>query len=135
LQLLLDFFGVEKSTVKLLIHRPPAAETRAVREAVEHKFKVEFKDYLFEIYKNEEEVTKTIDFLFEKINPLYAKGQNSYNSLFLFDDYTTAYNYIIEFSKPLLKTLTINDRVFPERCFSLLLNFYKIFLKNVAAFI
>ena len=135
LQALLDLFSVDKSTVKILIHRAPSAEKRDVRETFEHKFKVEFKDYLFENCESKEQVTEIIDFLFEKINPIYAKSYKAYNNMFLFDDYTMAYNYIIKFSKPFLKKLPLKDRAFPEKSFDLLLDFYKVFLKNMANFI
>lgn len=134
LQMLLDFFEVDKSTVELLIHRAPAAEKREVREAFEHKFKVEFEEYLSSVLENKDDAVEVVNLLFEKINPMYAKTEKSYNNMFLFDDATMAYSYITKFSKPFLGQFPLKDRAFPEKAIGLLLDFYKVFLKNMAAF-
>ena len=50
LQDMLDFFGIDKSSVSFLIHRPSSAEPKKVKEYVEKRFKRNFKElYLIHI--------------------------------------------------------------------------------------
>ena len=46
LQDLLDFFGIDKSTVSFLIHRPSSAEPKKVKDYVEKRFKKNFAEFI-----------------------------------------------------------------------------------------
>lgn len=95
LQDLLDFFGVDKSTVSFLIHRPSSAEPKKVKEYVEQRFKRNFAEYIKSQYnKTDEYVDKVIRSIEKYLNPMLVKISKSYTNLFLFDDNSTLYNYI-----------------------------------------
>lgn len=107
LQDMLDFFGIDKSTVSFLIHRPSSAEPKKVKEYVEQRFKRNFAEYLRTSYnKTEEYADKVIRAIEKYLNPMLMKISKSYTNLFLFDDNPTLYNYI----KKLREMIGINFR-------------------------
>ncbi len=112
LQDLLDYFAVEKNTVKLLIHRPPAAETKETKEVLESHFKNEFIEFLKYGYDKDEEYAQNVLLKIDKyLNPILRSLSKSYTSLFLFDDFTTASSYIYKIKELISHNLTINEKV------------------------
>ncbi len=94
LQDLLDFYGIDKSSVRLLIHRPCSAEPTKVKEYISKRFKSGFSAFLLEKHQLSEEISQKILLNIEKhLNPILAKVSKSYTNFFLFDDNTTLYNY------------------------------------------
>lgn len=95
IQDLLDYFGIDKSKVSLLIHRPCSAEPKKVKEYIEKRFKRGFIDFIMVHYKKTEEQAKKVITIIEKyLNPMLVKISRSYTNLFLFDDNATLSNYI-----------------------------------------
>ena len=94
LQDLLDFFGVDKSTVRLVIHRSPAAEPKAVIEYMRGEFEKGFRIYLRDFHqKAEEAIDEIIGTVDKVLNAFLAETSPSYNDFFLFDEYAYAWNY------------------------------------------
>ena len=95
LQDLLDYFKVDRSTVRFLIHRPSGAEPENVKEYILNRSKKDFIVYLKENHQLTEEAAQSIVNLIDKhLNPLLCKVSKSYTNFFLFDSNTTLYNYI-----------------------------------------
>lgn len=95
LQDLLDFYSIDKSSVRLLIHRPCSAEPVRVKEYILKRFKNGFSTFLFEKHQFREQTSQKIILNIEKyLNPILSKVSKSYTNFFLFDDNTTLYNYI-----------------------------------------
>lgn len=95
LQDLLDYFKIDKSSVSFLIHRPSSAEPKKVKDYVEQRFKRNFADYIKIHYQKDAEYADKVIRMIEKyLNPMLIKISKSYTNLFLFDDNTTASNYI-----------------------------------------
>ncbi len=95
LQDLLDFFNIEKSSVKFLIHRPSSIEPVPVREHIEKLFVMGFKEYLKRVRDyDEEKCEKTVGVIYKYLNPALCTISKSYTNLFLFDDTATLANYV-----------------------------------------
>lgn len=125
LQDLLDFFQVDKKEVKLLIHRPPSAEAKEVKELLERHFKVEFIEFLRYGYEKDEEYAQGVISKIDKyLNPMLKKISKSYTSLFLFDDFTTASSYIYK-----LKDLVNQTYLQNEKARKVLLKYLKYLLE------
>lgn len=95
LQDMLDFFGIDKSSVSFLIHRPSSAEPKKVRDYVEQRFKRNFAEYIKLNYnKPDEYAEKVIRIIDKYLNSLLVKISKSYTNFFLFDDNTILSNYV-----------------------------------------
>lgn len=94
LQDLMDFFGVDKSTLQFVIHRSPAAEPKAVRQYMRNDFESGFRNHMMQVHKKTKaESDEIIDMIEKCLNGWLAKQSPSYNDFFLFDEYSYAYNY------------------------------------------
>lgn len=95
IQDLLDFFGVDKSTVSFLIHRPSGAEPKHVKEYIENRFKRNYALFIQRKTNKGEEYSDKVIRLTEKyLNSKLRKVSKSYTNLFLFDDNATLSNYV-----------------------------------------
>ncbi len=111
LQDLLDFFGIEKSTVSFLIHRPSSAEPKKVRDYIEKRFKRNFAEFIkSEFGKTDEYAEKVIRRIEKYLNPMLAKISRSYTNLFLFDDNATLANYIKKIREQIISSLRFDDK-------------------------
>ncbi len=112
LQDILDYFKVDKSTVRLLIHRPCGAEPKHVKEYIEKRFKQGFLDFLCINYgKTTEQAQKVIDNIDKYLNPMLSKISKSYNNLFLFDDKNIMYNYVKQLREVIEQRTNIENKV------------------------
>lgn len=129
IQDLLDFFDISKSDVKLLIHRPPAAETAAIKARLESHFKNEFVEFLKYGHNKDDEYANKVIIRIEKyLNPLLNRMSKSYTSLFLFDDYTIASSYIYKLKEIVSVKYSCDEKALRilNRYLSYLLEFYKL---------
>lgn len=129
IQDLLDFFKINKSEVKLLIHRPPAAETSAIKAQLESHFKNEFVEFLKYGHNKDDGYANKVIIRIEKyLNPLLNKMSKSYTSLFLFDDYTIASSYIYKLKDIVSTRFSCDEKAQRtlNKYLSYLLEFYKL---------
>ncbi len=95
LQDVLDYFKIDRSTVKFLIHRPSGAEPEEVKAYILDKSKKEFAACMKEKKQLTDQVTQSmIKMIEEHLNPLLCTISKSYTNFFLFDDNTAMYNYV-----------------------------------------
>lgn len=95
IQDLLDYFGVNKSEVHFLIHRPCSAEPKRVKEYIEKRFKSNFIEYIkIRHGKSQEYGEKVVRLIDKYLNPMLRKISKSYDNFFLFDDNSILYNYV-----------------------------------------
>ena len=95
LQDILDFFVIDKSSVKFLIHRPCSAEPKHVKEYIEKRAKSQFMEFLFVKHgKSEDQANKYVHWIDKYLNSMLCKISKSYTNFFLFDDKATLYNYV-----------------------------------------
>ncbi len=112
LQDLIDFFQIDRSEVRLLIHRPPVAEPKEFKQTLEKHFKVEFIEFLKYGYDKDETYGQSVIEKIDKyLNPMLRKISKSYTSLFLFDDFTTASSYIYKIKDIIIQNSAINEKV------------------------
>lgn len=129
LQDLLDFFEIDKSQVKLIIHRSPAAEPKEVKNYVEKKFKKDFISFLELSYgKDIEYANKVLDKIDKYLNPRLVKISKSYTSFFLFDDTTTFSNYAKKVKEIINQEFYMNEKALKalNKYMKYLTEFYKI---------
>lgn len=128
IQDLLSLFGIDISNVELIIHRPPSSEPEEIKLAIETKVKKDFKNYLRLQYDKDDETSyRIISNISDKMNPKLSEISKSYPNFFLFDDYTTYYNYAAKFLERISQSLNIpekNKRIY-QRYISYLTSFYK----------
>lgn len=78
---LLDFFKIDKKEVKLLIHRPPSAESNEIKAVLEDNFKFEFIEFLKYGYEKDDEYSQGVIAKIDKyLNPILRKMSKSYTS-------------------------------------------------------
>ena len=95
LQDLLDYFKIDRTTVRFLIHRPSGAEPENVKEYILNRSKKNFVIYLKENHQLSDDAAQSIVNLIDKyLNPLLCSVSKSYTNFFLFDSNTTLYNYV-----------------------------------------
>ena len=129
LQDLLDFFNIDKSQVKLVIHRPSAAEPKEVKEYIEKRFKKDFVSFLELAYgKDAEYAQKVLNNIDKYLNPRLSKISKSYNSFFLFDDELTFSNYAKKVKEIVYKDFQTNEKALKalNKYIMYLIEFYKI---------
>ncbi len=128
LQELLDFFKIDKANVHFLIHRPSSAEPKHIQSYVEQRFKRNFANYVkIKHNKTEEYTDKMLTRIEKYLNPILAKMSKSYPNLFLFDDYTIAYNYIKKLSYKLSINLSLptKAKTILNKYLDYMIEFYK----------
>lgn len=129
IQDLLDYFKVDLKRVKLLIHRPCAAEPEAVKEYVLEKVKREFSVYLSTVESlDDEEINIVISNIENVINLELKEFSKSYDNFFLFDDLNTLYNYVDKCIKRINKSKDYDEdnKEILIYCLNCLLNFYRV---------
>lgn len=129
LQDLLDFFGVDKSTVSFLIHRPSSAEPKKVRDYVEQRFKRNFAEYIKSNYnKPDEYADKVIRIIDKYLNSLLVKISKSYTNFFLFDDNAILSNYVKKVREIINSDLRYDDKTKKvlNKYLDYLVSFYKV---------
>lgn len=128
IQDILDFFGIDKSSVSLLIYRPSSAEPKHVKEYIEKRFKRNYAVYIQSVSGKGESYSDKVIVVTEKyLNPMLLRISKSYTNLFLFDDNAILYNYI----KKIREEISIDTRFDDKAKFVLnkyldyLVQFYK----------
>lgn len=123
---ILGLFGVDKTSVCLLIRRPPQAEPQEVKDNIRGEIKAEFKEYLCcECGKAQDESEQIIRIIDDKINRLLLDESPSYNDFFLFDDYYYVHNFGYKIKKKLGKEIYGNMYKEQIKVIDLLVSFYK----------
>lgn len=129
LQDILDYFGINKSGVTLLIHRSPSVEPVEFRNYIERRFKRGFFNYIKNSGGGTEEKASRIIMLIEKyLNPMLAKMSKSYNNFFLFDNNTMLANYIKGVRQQINFSQIFNEKArgILNKCLDWLFNYYKL---------
>ncbi len=129
IQDLLDFYEIDKAKVYLLIHRAPSAEPESARKYFIAKFKEEFSLYLSISHgKSKESIEKIISNIEKYMDPTLAKLSKSYDSLMLFDDSNTFFNYAAKFNEHIDSDPKTPEKIKPimKRYIGYLKEFYKI---------
>lgn len=94
LQDLLDFFGVDKSGVTFLIHRPCGAESEEMKAYLEERFQRDFVPYVMAVSgKDRPYAEKVLSNIDKYLNPLLKKHSGSYPNFYLFDNRYVMLNY------------------------------------------
>ncbi len=128
IQDLLDFFGVDKSTVSFLIHRPSGAEPKHVIEYIENRFKRNYALFIQRKTNKGEEYSDKVIRLTEKyLNPKLRKVSKSYTNLFLFDDNTTLSNYVNKIREMIAVDMKLDEKAqrVLNKCLDYLVEFYR----------
>ncbi len=129
LQDMLDFFGIDKSSVSFLIHRPSSAEPKKVKEYVEKRFKSNFKEFIkSEFGKSDEYAEKVIRMIEKYLNPMLIKFSKSYTNFFLFDDNAILSNYVKRIREMMEFDLRYDEKV--KKVFNKYLDYLVKFYKE-----
>lgn len=129
LQDMLDFFGIDKSSVSFLIHRPSSAEPKKVKEYVEKRFKRNFKEFIkSEFGKPDDYADKVIRMIEKYLNPMLIKFSKSYTNFFLFDDNAILSNYVKRIREMMETDLRYDEKV--KKVFNKYLNYLVKFYKE-----
>lgn len=129
IQDLLDFFGIDKSSVKFLIHRPNYAERQELKDYIEKEFKRGFSNYICAVLNNPSEyANKVIRNIDKYINPIFSGISKSYPNCFLFDDVNSVSNYFKKVKTIISGNLKYEEKVRKILCkyLDFLLYFYKL---------
>ena len=130
LQDLLDYFQIDKSSVRLLIHRPSGAESEPVKDYIRMRFKDLFTKFLMEKYGKEQEYAekKVIPVIEKYLNPMLKKTSKSYIDFFLFGDNQSFVNYMVRVKQMVESDPRFNDKQKKALCKYLdyLHTFYKV---------
>ncbi len=129
LQDMLDFFGIDKSSVSFLIHRPSSAEPKKVKEYVEKRFKRNFKEFIkSEFGKLDDYADKVIRMIEKYLNPMLIKFSKSYTNFFLFDDNAILSNYVKRIREMMEFDLRYDEKV--KKVFNKYLDYLVKFYKE-----
>lgn len=129
IQDLLDYFDIDKSTIKLLIHRPNSVENAELKKHLETLFVLGFKNYIKAVSsKDDEYAEKVINNIRKYINPVLCSLSKSYQNIFLFDDLTVTSSYIGKMKNTIKQSLKYDEKAKKVLCMylTLLLNYYKM---------
>lgn len=129
IQDLLDYFGIDKQNVRLLIHRPNSAEKSELKQHIENLFTIGFKKYICkETSKEKEYAEKIVNNIKKFINPILCNCSKSYQNIFLFDDITVASSYIGKIKNIIKQSFKYDEKVKKVLCayLTLLQNYYKM---------
>lgn len=125
----MDYFGIEKSEVKMLIHRPCIAEPQELKQHIEREFKRGFKKYIIVQYEKPDDYAEKVIKNIEKyLNPMLDNISKSYPNFFLFDDVTIASGYIKKVKEIIEGNLKYDDKTKKVlyKYLKYLLNYYKL---------
>lgn len=127
LQALLQFFEIDVTTVRFLIHRPPAAESSTVKTRISNEFKSSFTGYIIETTGKDNQFAETIiKNIGTYLNPILVSISKSYTDLFLFDNLAVMFNYVKKIRDKIAKSsYTIPVQRTLNTYLDLLLSFYK----------
>lgn len=128
IQDLLDFFGINKSEVSFLIHRPSGAEPQHVKEYIENRFKRNYALFIQRKTNKGEEYSDKVIRLTEKyLNSKLRKISKSYTNLFLFDDNTTLSSYVKKIREMIAVDIKLDEkaRKVLNKYLDYLVEFYK----------
>lgn len=126
---LLDYFGVKKSDVRLLIHRPSSAEKGELKQHIEKLFLIGFKKYICsETLKEQDYADKVVNNITKFINPVLCNMSKSYQNIFLFDDLAVASGYIGKLKNTIKQSFKYDEKAKKVLCkyLTLLQNYYKM---------
>ncbi len=129
IQDLLDYFGIKKSDVRMLIHRPSSAEKSELKQHIEKLFLIGFKKYICsETLKEQEYADKVVNNIIKFINPILCNMSKSYQNIFLFDDLTVASSYIGKIKTLIKESFKYHEKAKKVLCryLTLLQNYYKM---------
>ena len=125
----MDFFGIDKSSVSFLIHRPSSAEPKKVKEYVEKRFKRNFKEFIkSEFGKPDDYADKVIRMIEKYLNPMLIKFSKSYTNFFLFDDNAILSNYVKRIREMMEFDLRYDEKV--KKVFNKYLDYLVKFYKR-----
>lgn len=128
LQDLLDFFGINKSSINFLIRRPSGAEPKKVKEYIEKRFKRNFAEFLQTTHKKTEEyVGKVISIIEKHLNRILSFVSKSYTNFFLFDDNATLSNYTKKTREIIASNINFDTKtkITLNKCLDFLIQYYK----------
>ena len=129
IQDIMDYIGIEKSEVKMLIHRPCIAEPQELKQHIEREFKRGFKKYIIVQYEKPDDYAEKVIKNIEKyLNPMLDNISKSYPNFFLFDDVTIASGYIKKVKEIIEGNLKYDDKTKKVlyKYLKYLLNYYKL---------
>lgn len=129
IQDLLEYFNIDKSGVKLLIHRPNSAEGEELKCHIEQLFLMGFKTYIQSVaLRDEFYAEKVVNNIRKYINPILCAISKSYRNIFLFDDITIASSYIGKIKGIIEKNIKYEEKAKKtlHKYLTLLLNYYKL---------
>lgn len=129
IQDLLDHFGIKKSDVRMLIHRPSSAEKSELKQHIEKLFLIGFKKYICsETLKEQDYADKVVNNITKFINPVLCNMSKSYQNIFLFDDLAVASGYIGKLKNRIKQSLKYDEKAKKVLCryLTLLQNYYKM---------
>ena len=89
---LLDFYGVAKHGCDLVYHRVPMVEPEEIRNYIEELRKKEFREFLINNKKLDEEKADKIVNSFKAFNKMLARMANNFGNFFLLDNATMLSN-------------------------------------------
>lgn len=128
IQDLLDFFAIDKSSVKFLVHRPSEAEPPKVKEYIEKRFRRNFVSFMKTRYNRSEDfANKTLSYVDKYLNKILQSISRSYTNFYLFDDGTILNSY----AKKVREKINANYRLSEQgkktlnRCLDYIQEFYR----------
>jgi len=125
---LLEFYSIDLSNVKFLIHRPSGAEPEEVKKEFKKAALDRFKGLLKNKFnKSDSAIENIINFIDTYMNNLLKQSSSAYTDLFLFENVSAYGNYknrLIEYSNQKLTDEKIKKRIL--RYLEYLSDFYKI---------
>lgn len=112
LQQILDYFDVNKSNVRLLIHKPCGSEPKKIQEYIIKRFKSGFVNFFTSHYhKSPEKAEKALNIIEKYLNPMLCKISKTYTNFFLFDDKYILSNYVKNLSDKINHNLLMKENV------------------------
>ncbi len=129
LQDLLNYFGIDAKTVRLLIHRPCSAERKELRSYLENEFKRGLKKYICMNFEKPEDYADRVVRNIEKyLNPILNGISKSYPNFFLFDDTNIVSGYIKKVREIINQSLKYDEKSKKvlNKYLNFLLKFYKL---------
>lgn len=129
IQDMLDYFNIDRSSVKLLIHRPNSVENGNLKNRLESLFIYGFKNYIrVATSKEEAYADKVVNNIRKYINPILCSISKSYQNIFLFDDLTVASSYFGKLKNIIQQSAKYEEKAKKVLCkyLSLLLDYYKL---------
>lgn len=128
LQDILDYFQVDKASVRFLIHRPCSAEPVKVKGYIEKRFKNGFLEFIcFKYNRSKENAEKIISNIEKYLNPMLGKISKSYTNFFLFDDNPTLYNYVKKVRELIAYKFNVDEKT--KRILNLYLDYLVAYYK------